>query len=157
MKKQIKNVRESGKIPRKSRNIPCCHLSSLAFLVRSYMVLKQGKSTLSFNYHTHLLYMGTSHSGSAGQILTLTHLNLWFKRKKPGRCGEANIGRRDSVLSIYSISKLDCRKRFHQPWRWIQMCYYSATLHALYCHMLLAPEQSSALCLYPETVRAVTE
>lgn len=91
---------------------------------------------LPSNYH--VIYMGTSYSGSVGQILTLTHVNLWFITKKPGRCGEANTERRDLVPAIYPINEPDCRKDA------IDCVLMTLQSHMCYaaCVCFFAPEQS---------------
>lgn len=43
-KKEIKNGRAAREIPRKSRNIPSCHLSSFTFLVRRYVVFNKARA-----------------------------------------------------------------------------------------------------------------
>lgn len=151
VKREVKKVRESGEIPRKSRNISSCHLSSPTFLVRSQIGFKQGKSMLPSNYH--VIYMGTSYSGSVGQILTLTHVNLWFITKKPGRCGEANTERRDLVPAIYPINEPDCRKRCYR------LCANDTAKSYVLCCLcvLFCPRAIPWLYLHLETITTETE
>lgn len=100
------------------------------------MVFKQPNSMPPFNYHSSVLHMGTSHSGSAGQILTLTHLNLRFKTKKPGRCGEANTGRRDRLQLFTPSVSLTAEKYIITCGGEFDCANNTVKSHVLYCHVL---------------------
>lgn len=106
---------------------------------------------LPSNYH--VIYMGTSYSGSVGQILTLTHVNLWFITKKPGRCGEANTERRDLVPAIYPINEPDCRKRCYR------LCANDTAKSYVLCCLcvLFCPRAIPWLYLHLETITTETE
>lgn len=133
----------AGEIPRKSRNIPSYHLSFFTFLVRRHMVFKQGKSVPPFNYHT---YMDISYSGNAGEILTLTLWNLWFKTKKAGRGGEADLGRRGSVpaftLSVSPTAEEDAPEHREE----FSCAESTAKPNVLHCPVPSAPVQA-LLCV----------
>lgn len=143
-KKEIKNVRATGGISRKSQEIS----PTVTFLLppSQWEVIwcsnKARVCYLLITIFTWMLYMGTSYSGNAGQILTLTLWNLWFKTKKVW--GSKHWEKRLSS-NFYPISELTAEDGTEHRGEF--SCTESSAKPNVPSALYLLPSVNPALCL----------